>query len=112
MSELTTTYEWSTLPWRKLERQVFKLQKQIYQAACRGQRAKVRRLQRLLIHSWAARVLAVRRVTQDNAGRKTAGIDGLKSLPPNQRLSLAQHLKSGWGKASPMRRVWIPKPGN
>lgn len=112
MSELTTTYEWKTIPWRKLERKVFKLQKQIYQAACRGQRAKVRRLQRLLIHSWAARVLAVRRVTQDNAGRKTAGIDGLKSLPPNQRLSLAQRLKSGWGKAAPTRRVWIPKPGN
>ena len=59
MSELTTTYEWSTIPWRKLERTVFKLQKQIYQAACRGQRTKVRRLQRLLIRSWAARVLAV-----------------------------------------------------
>jgi len=112
MSELTTTYEWKMIPWRKLERNVFKLQKQIYRAACRGQRAKVRRLQRLLIHSWAARVLAVRRVTQDNAGKKTAGIDGLKSLLPHQRLSLAQRLKSGWGKASPMRRVWIPKPGN
>jgi RNA-directed DNA polymerase len=112
MSELTTTYEWKTLPWRKLERKVFKLQKQIYRAACRGQRAKVRRLQRLLIHSWAARVLAVRRVTQDNAGKKTAGIDGLKSLPPHKRLSLAQRLKSGWGKASPTRRVWIPKAGN
>jgi RNA-directed DNA polymerase len=51
-------------------------------------------------------------VTQDNAGKKTAGIDGLKSLSPDQRLSLAQRLKSGWGKAAPMRRVWIPKPGN
>jgi RNA-directed DNA polymerase len=112
MSELTTTYEWNALPWRKLERKVFKLQKQIYQATCRGQRAKVRRLQRLLIRSWAARVLAVRRVTQDNAGRKTAGIDGLKSLLPNQRLSLAERLQSGWGNASPTRRVWIPKPGN
>ena len=91
---------------------MFKLQKQIYQAACRGQRAKVRRLQRLLIRSWAARVLAVRRVTQDNAGKKTAGIDGLKSLPPQQRLHLAQRLQRHWGKASPTRRVWIPKPGN
>lgn len=112
MSELTTTYEWNTLPWRKLERQVFKLQTQIYRAACRGQRTKVRRLQRLLIHSWAARVLAVRRVTQDNAGKKTAGIDGLKSLVPHQRLSLVERLKSNWGKASATRRVWIPKPGS
>nr|WP_225938777.1 group II intron reverse transcriptase/maturase [Kovacikia minuta] len=112
MSELTTTYEWNAIPWRKLERKVFKLQKQIYRATCRGQRAKVRRLQRLLIRSWAARVLAVRRVTQDNAGKKTAGIDGLKSLLPNQRLDLAQRLQHHWGKASPTRRVWIPKPGN
>ena len=112
MSELTTTYEWSTIPWRKLERTVFKLQKQIYQAACRGQRTKVRKLQRLLIRSWAARVLAVRRVTQDNAGKKTAGIDGLKSLPPKQRLPLAQRLQHHWVNASPTRRVWIPKPGN
>jgi RNA-directed DNA polymerase len=112
MSELTTTYEWNALPWRKLERQVFKLQKQIYRAACRGQRTKARKLQRLLIHSWAARVLAVRRVTQDNAGKKTAGIDGLKSLVPHQRLSLVERLKSNWGKASATRRVWIPKPGS
>ncbi len=70
MSELTTTYEWKSIPWRKLERKVFKLQKQIYRAAVHGQRAKVRRLQRLLIRSWAARVLAVRRVTQDNAGKE------------------------------------------
>jgi RNA-directed DNA polymerase len=51
-------------------------------------------------------------VTQDNAGKKTAGIDGLKSLLPNQRLDLAQRLQHHWGKASPTRRVWIPKPGN
>ncbi|XGW00919.1 MAG: group II intron reverse transcriptase/maturase (plasmid) [Leptolyngbya sp. BL-A-14] len=107
-----TTYEWKTLSWRKLERKVFKLQKQIYRATCRGQRAKVRRLQRLLIRSWAARVLAVRRVTQENAGKKTAGIDGFKSLPPYQRLALAAQLKHRWGQASPTRRVWIPKPGN
>ncbi|MBM0745669.1 reverse transcriptase N-terminal domain-containing protein (plasmid) [Phormidium sp. CLA17] len=33
MGELTTTYEWKSIPWRKLERKVFKLQKQIYRAA-------------------------------------------------------------------------------
>src|SRR5579883_1132368 len=44
--------------------------------------------------------------------KKTASIHCLKTLPPQQRLSLAQRLQSGWGKASPTRRVWIPKPGN
>jgi hypothetical protein len=50
-------------------------------------------------------------VTQDNQGKKTAGIDGLASLPPKARLQLAQRLRLG-NKASPMRRVYIPKPGS
>jgi RNA-directed DNA polymerase len=60
--------------------------------------------------SRAAKLLAVRRVTQDNQGQHTAGIDGVKSLTPPQRLALAERL----GKlptCSPTRRVWIPKPG-
>ncbi len=60
--------------------------------------------------SWSARALAVRRVTQDNQGKKTAGVDGLKSLTPKQRLDLVNKLRLGT-KASPTRRVWIPKPG-
>ena len=60
--------------------------------------------------SWSARALAVRRVTQDNQGKKTAGVDGIKSLTPKQRLDLVNKLKLGI-KASPTRRVWIPKPG-
>jgi RNA-directed DNA polymerase len=54
--------------------------------------------------------LAVRRVTQDNHGRKTAGVDGVKALTPSARLQLADNLKLNQ-KASPTRRVWIPKPG-
>jgi RNA-directed DNA polymerase len=60
--------------------------------------------------SWSARALAVRRVTQDNTGKKTAGVDGLKSLSPAARLKLVNNLKLG-SKVSPTRRVWIPKPG-
>ena len=109
----TTTesmYEWSDINWRKLERNVFKLQKRIYQASNRGDVKLVRRLQKLLISSRAARVLAVRRVTQDNTGKKTAGVDGLKSLTPKQRLALANKLTLS-NKVKPTRRVWIPKPG-
>lgn len=64
--------------------------------------------------SEAARLLAVRRVTQDNRGKKTAGIDGVKSLQPAQRLPLARTIHPRhWKrhKARPVRRVWIPKPG-
>ncbi len=103
-------YEWSDTNWRKLERNVFKLQKRIFQASNRGDVKLVRRLQKLLISSRAAKALAVRRVTQDNQGRKTAGVDGQKSLTPEQRLTLVNKIELG-SKVKPTRRVWIPKPG-
>ena len=64
--------EWKNIPWRKLERRVFKLQKRIFKASERGDVKTVKRLQRTLIRSWSAKCLAVRRVTQDNTGKKTA----------------------------------------
>jgi RNA-directed DNA polymerase len=106
-----SAYEWKNLPWRKLEQQAFKLQKRIYQASCRGEVKTVHRLQRLLMNSWSARALAVRRVTQDNQGKNTAGIDGVKSLMPPQRMALVERLKAPY-RATPTRRVWIPKPGS
>jgi RNA-directed DNA polymerase len=103
-------YEWKNINWRKLERITFKLQKRIYKASNRGDVKLVRRLQKLLIKSWAARALAVRRVTQDNQGKKTAGVDGVKSLTPKQRFNLINKIRLG-SKVKPTRRVWIPKPG-
>lgn len=103
-------YEWKDINWRKLERITFKLQKRIYKASNRGDVKLVRRLQKLLIKSWGARALSVRRVTQDNQGKKTAGIDGVKSLTPKQRLDLINKINLG-SKVKPTRRVWIPKPG-
>src|SRR4028118_1479896 len=105
-----TTVEWQSIDWRKLERRVFKLQKRIFRASQRGDVKACRRLQKTLMKSLSARSLAVRRVTQDNQGKKTAGIDGVKALTPQQRLSLIEQLKLGT-KATPTRRVWIPKPG-
>ena len=103
-------YEWTDLPWKKFEKSLYKLQKRIYQASSRGEVAKVRRLQKLLIKSRSAKLIAVRRVTQDNQGAKTAGVDGVKSLTPKQRFSLVDKISLGT-KVSPVRRVWIPKPG-
>ncbi|MDZ8235757.1 MAG: group II intron reverse transcriptase/maturase [Nostoc sp. ChiQUE01a] len=102
--------EWKDIDWNTAERRTFKLQKRIYQASSRGDIKAVRRLQKTLIRSWSAKLLAVRKVTQDNQGKKTAGVDGIKSLSPEARLHLAQRLKPG-NKAKPTRRVWIPKPG-
>ena len=103
-------YEWSALPWKKIEVKVFKLQRRIYRASRRRQVKLVHKLQRLLVKSWYGRLLAVRRVTQDNRGKRTAGIDGVKSLTPSQRLQLALSL-SQFSRPQPLRRIWIPKPG-
>lgn len=101
---------WKTINWRQAERYVFKLQKRIYAASRRGDFKQCRKLQKTLMRSWSNRLLAVRRVTQDNQGKKTAGVDGTKSLPPKARLELAGQLNLT-GKSKPTRRVWIPKPG-
>ena len=99
------------IDWRRVEKNVFKLQKLIYKASSRGEIRKMRKDQRLLRKSYYARLLAVRRVIQDNQGKKTAGVDGIKNLPPIQGLNLVYLLKSPYFKASSTRRVWIPKPG-
>ena len=62
---------WENINWQKVERYVFKLQKNIYAASRQGDKRRVRQLQKTLMNSWSNRVLAVRRVTQDNRGRKT-----------------------------------------
>ncbi|WP_375341415.1 reverse transcriptase N-terminal domain-containing protein, partial [Lyngbya sp. CCY1209] len=105
-----TKNAWRTINWAKIQRMVFKLQKRIYQAAQSGQDAKAKRLQRLLLKSYYARLLAVRRVTQDNQGKKTAGVDGVVAISPKQRFELVEEIKGNF-KAKPLRRVWIPKPG-
>src|SRR5499433_3146716 len=101
-------YGWNTIRWRQVERRVFKLQKRIYQASCRGEAGRVHGLQRLLVSSRSAKLLAVKRVTQENRGKKTAGVDGVKSLTPRERLLLAEHLSLN-DQAWPVRRTWIPK---
>jgi RNA-directed DNA polymerase len=83
----------------------------IYQASQNGNTDLVHKLQRLLIHSWSAKCLPVRRVTQANQGKKTAGVDGVKSLAPKLRMHLVQKLRVDL-KTRPVRRVWIPKPNN
>src|SRR5712692_4553848 len=70
---------WERLPWKKLEGAVYRMQKRIFQASKRGDTKTVHKIQKLLMKSEAARLLAVRRVTQDNQGKKTAGVDGVKS---------------------------------
>ena len=103
-----TKVEWKHTPWPKLERYVFKLQKRIFKAAQEGDDKTVRILQKTLLRSRSAKTLAVRQVSQDNQGKNTAGIDGIKSLTPAQRLQVVSSLRMS-ERATPTRRVWIPK---
>lgn len=106
----TPRKEWKLIPWRKLERRVFKLQNRIFRANQRGDHTIARRLQKTLLRSWSAKALAVRKITQDNRGKNTAGVDGVKRLSPVERILLVNHLDYR-GAAQPTHRIWIPKPG-
>jgi len=101
---------WKTMPWRKSEGRVFKLQRRLSQATIRGETQKARSLQKRLAASWRAKSLAVRRVTQENKGKKTAGVDGVTSLTPPQRLQLISAMDLH-APVKPVRRIWRPKPG-
>jgi RNA-directed DNA polymerase len=101
---------WKTLPWKKIQRNVFRLQKRIYRAKQRGDVRTVHNLQRLLLRSRSARFLAVRRVSQDNRGKRTPGVDGVASLTPKQRLLYAHRLRNLDRAADPVRRTYLPKP--
>lgn len=100
---------WQEIDWKVVELAVFKLQKRIYKASQRGEIKAVHRLQRLLTTSYFGKLWATRRVTQDNQGKKTAGVDGIKSLTQPQRLEMVKKLRIN-GRSKPTRRVWIPKP--
>ena len=66
------------------------------------------------MESEAARLLAVRRVTEASQGKDTAGVDGVKSLTPAERLAMASTIHPAqWKHQSPepVRRIWVPKPG-
>jgi RNA-directed DNA polymerase len=108
-----STEDWRTLRWHDYQRNVYRLQKRIYQAARRGDGKRVRSLQRLLLRSWSARCRATRQVTQDNRGKRTPGVDGVASRTPEERLRLAHqlHYLSRW-TVDPIRRTYIPKPNN
>src|SRR5579883_1035015 len=102
--------EWKAINWKQVQKNVYRLQTRIFKAKRRGDTKQVYRLQKLMLKSRSAKLLSVRRVTQDNTGKSTAGVDGIKTLTPMQRLHLVNAL-SLTGKAKPTRRVMIPKPG-
>jgi RNA-directed DNA polymerase len=102
---------WQSLPWKQVHRQVCRLHNRIDRATQRGEGRTVHTRQQRLARAWEARLLAVRRLTQDHRGRHTAGIDGGKSLTPPQRWGRA-HERRLDGTARALRRLWIPTRGS
>lgn len=100
--------EWIQVDWTNIQYTVSKLQSKIYEASLKGDKGSVVKYQKILINSFKAKLLAVRRVTEDSKGKRTAGIDGKKILKYEERIKLAENLKLD-GKATPLRRVEIPK---
>ena len=102
---------WKKLPWKKFRRDLFNLQQRVFKAVQAGNKRKTRFLQKLILKSKAARFLAIRQVTQLNAGKKTAGIDGKKSLTFEERFELSELLKAcgnNWVHQG-LREIPIPK---
>jgi RNA-directed DNA polymerase len=85
---------WKKIQWKEFRKILFRLQCRLYKATTVGNKRKARGLQKLILKSQAARLLAIRQVTQLNAGKKTAGVDGKASLSFEERLELSEQLKA------------------
>ena len=106
--------DWDWIDWRACEGQVRRLRQRIFKASQEGDWPRVRNLQKLMLRSRANTLVSVRQVTQRNAGRKTAGIDGEVALTPGARAEVAVRVRQSITSWQPraVRRVHIPKASN
>jgi RNA-directed DNA polymerase len=102
---------WEHVDWRGHEERVRRLRGRIFKAVQEGDWPLARNLQKLMLRSWSCTLVSVRQATQRNAGRRTAGIDGLVALTSQARAEMAVrvHASIGSHRPSPVRRVYIPK---
>lgn len=91
-SALPFPTDWQAIKWQKAEKYVEKLQQRIFRAEKRNDKRKVRDLQRMLQKSKSALLVSIRRVTQVNKGKRTAGVDGFKALTAPERLGLYRQM--------------------
>src|SRR6476620_9055074 len=95
--------DWAAIDWRTTEDDVRRLRQRIFTASRAGDLKKVRNLQKLMLRSRAGALLSVRRVTEVNAGRKTAGVDGRIVLAGWEKAEMAAWLQRG-------ASAWKPRP--
>jgi RNA-directed DNA polymerase len=102
--------DWNAIDWRTVNRRVRNLRQRIFKAERNGERRKVRSLQQLMLRSYSNTLQSVRRVTQQNHGKHTPGVDKVVIRTPAARMRLVASLQHTqvW-RASPVKRVFIPK---
>ena len=103
--------DWDAVVWPVHEELVRRLRCRIFKASKAGDLAMVRNLQKMMLRSWSNTLVSVRQVTQRNAGRGTAGVDGQVALTSPTRMDLAVlvHRTVTSFQPLPVRRVFIPK---
>ena len=104
----TNVIIWQSIDWKKVKREVKSLQSRIVKAIKEGRHNKAKALQWMLTHSLSAKLLAVKRVTE-NTGKRTAGVDGIIWKTINLKMDAVRTLKRNGYKASPLKRVYILK---
>lgn len=100
--------DWTQINWRRVNKEVSRLQMRIMVAQKQGKYGKVKSLQYLLTHSFSAKALAVRKVTE-NKGKRTAGIDGEKWNNSQKKSQAIKNLNKRGYKPKPLKRVYIEK---
>jgi RNA-directed DNA polymerase len=101
---------WKEIDWPSAEKTISRLQQRIYKASLNKEIRTIHRLQRRLINNEYARAVSVKRVTEQNRGRKTPGVDRTVVVNHKDKLKLVKNLKLD-GKTLPIRRTYVPKPG-
>jgi RNA-directed DNA polymerase len=106
--------QWDKVDWPGQEEQVRRLRQRIFKATREQDWPRVRNLQKLMLRSRANTLVSVRQVTQRNAGRGTAGIDGEVALTSKARAEMAVRVHQSIASWQPraVRRVYIPKASN
>lgn len=104
-------HQWKTIPLKQAKAYVNRLQTRIAKAVQQRKYRLAKRLQYLLTHSFFAKVLAVKTVTE-NHGKNTPGIDGELWLNPEQKMKAVHQLSGKQYRSKPLKRVFIPKPGS
>ncbi len=102
--------DWATIDWQLVKKRVKNLRQRIYRATQNRQWNRVRSLTKLMLRSYSNLLLSVRRVTQENQGKRTAGIDGQRALTAQDRVGLVKQMQdyTPW-RIRPVKRIYIPR---